>query len=136
MNDQLIEWNDQFRLGIAEIDHEHQEMIMLINKLHGSLSADAQVETVLASLGEIYSRIAAHFALEEKLMRDRNYPQFKTHKDDHETLLDQLLEIVEDLENGELVNYTEALSGTMNGWFSRHFQNEDARLHHFMNRAQ
>ena len=47
MTDQLIEWNDQFRLGIAEIDHEHQEMIMLINQLHGRLAADAGTEDVL-----------------------------------------------------------------------------------------
>ena len=27
----LIEWRDEFNTGVAEVDHEHQELIALIN---------------------------------------------------------------------------------------------------------
>ena len=27
----LIEWQDEFKIGIPSIDHEHQELIALIN---------------------------------------------------------------------------------------------------------
>ena len=30
----LIEWRDDFKLGIASVDHEHEEMIRLINEAH------------------------------------------------------------------------------------------------------
>ncbi|MDA0340217.1 MAG: bacteriohemerythrin [Proteobacteria bacterium] len=132
MTDQLIEWRDDFRIGIAEIDHEHAEMIALINQLHRDLGANAGLEPALACLGEIHSRITAHFALEEKLMRTLGYPRLTVHKEDHETLLDQILDILDRVEDGDLLNYEESLSEALNQWFGQHFRDEDARLHHFL----
>ena len=35
----LLDWRDEFRIGIAEVDHEHQVLIGLINDLHAALGA-------------------------------------------------------------------------------------------------
>jgi len=69
----LIEWRDEFLVGIADVDHEHQELIALINKLHDAMSGDDASISVLDFLGEIYAHVSAHFALEEKIMRKRKY---------------------------------------------------------------
>jgi len=89
----LIKWRDEFLVGIADVDHEHQELIALINKLHDAMSGENATITVMDFLGEIYAHVSAHFALEEKIMRKRNYDQYKDHKDDHERLLDELRDI-------------------------------------------
>jgi hemerythrin len=132
MTDQLIEWRDEFRIGIAEIDHEHEEMIAMINALHDDLGANAETEAVLACLGEIHSRITAHFALEEKLMRERHYARRESHKDEHEFLLDEILNIIDRVQAGAMSNHAALLSGTLQQWFGQHFRDEDARLHHFL----
>lgn len=76
----LIDWNPRFELGIEPVDREHRELIDLINALHGAMCRGAAHDKVVAGLGRIYAQIAAHFALEEKLMRDANYPGFDEHK--------------------------------------------------------
>ena len=124
----LIEWQEHFNVGNAAVDAEHRGLIDLINAVHADLSAAGEKGSILDFLGEIYTHIAAHFALEEKLMRDRRYDQYQAHKDDHERLLDEIRDIMDDYEDAELFSEAE-LARRLSHWFVGHFKNMDARLH-------
>ena len=121
----LITWRKEFETGIAEVDHEHQELVALINRLADDISAGADKARVQEFLGEVFARIAAHFALEESVMRKHGYDEYEAHKAEHESLLDEIRDIMDAAE----VNYTEALSTTVADWFVGHFKTKDARLH-------
>ena len=125
----LIKWRDEFSVGVEAVDHEHREMIGLINDLDGAMGNDADHAQVVRSLGEIYARIAAHFALEEKVMRDARYAGLAPHKQDHEFLLDELSEVIDSVDADGRYD-REDLSRTLDRWFSDHFRTHDARLHH------
>jgi hemerythrin len=60
----LVTWREDFSLGVEAVDIEHREMIELINALDASMGQGASHAVVVDTLGEIYARIAAHFALE------------------------------------------------------------------------
>jgi hemerythrin len=124
----LLQWRDEFSIGIAEVDHEHRELIELINKLQKDLQAGADTYNIIKSLGEIYAQIAAHFALEEKMMRQTRYPAFADHKEDHETLLDDLRDIMDDVEDDGILDQAQ-LTDDLDRWFSDHFRTHDAKLH-------
>jgi len=128
----LIEWQDEFRIGIPSIDHEHQELIALINALHDRLSGDATAEEVSAFLGEVDAQIAAHFALEEWTMRELAYDQYEDHKADHDRLLEQIRDIADAFEAGVYKDYSGRLGYHLRHWFSEHFRTRDARLHRFV----
>lgn len=124
----LIEWKDSFSVGVAAVDLEHRELIELINELHERIGEAADNDMTLAMLGEIYAQISAHFALEEKYMRESEYPQFPQHKEDHEELLDELRDIMDRVE--DLGRYdADELSQELVRWFSEHFRTHDALLH-------
>jgi len=124
----LINWREEFSVGVAEVDYEHQELIELINVLHRSVREGVTRQQVVDSLGEIYAQIAAHFALEEKYMRDTHYRGYPEHKEDHETLLDDLRDIMDEVEDdGEFDE--RRLSIDLDRWFSDHFRTHDAKLH-------
>ena len=128
----LIEWQDKFSIGIASVDYEHRQMIDLINELHGRLSAEASTDEILRFLGDIDAKIAAHFALEEKEMRNLRYDQFDDHKADHERLLDEIRDIADAFESGAYTDFSEILAEQLRGWFTEHFSRRDARLHQFL----
>jgi len=128
----LIEWQDDFRIGIPSIDYEHQELIELINALHAGLSGDATAEEINRFLGEVDSQIAAHFALEEWMMRELKYDDYAAHKADHENLLEQIRDIADAFEAGVYMDYSSRLADHLKHWFSEHFRTRDARLHHFV----
>ena len=124
----LITWKAEYSVGNAGIDQEHLELIETINALHEDLLNAVSSDSVVESLGEIYANVAAHFALEERLMREAGYEEYDSHKEDHEVLLDQITEIVDRLEMKGLYE-EQALSSTLDSWFSEHFRTHDARLH-------
>jgi hemerythrin len=124
-----IEWKESYRLGIPAVDYEHQEMIALLNDLYEGLQGEVDPRSVDAFLGEVYARISAHFALEEKVMRDQGYDQYAEHKNAHESLLDEIREIMDEHETGAYETATEVLAERLQVWFTEHFRTHDARLH-------
>ncbi len=128
----LIEWKTDFETGIEDVDHEHQELVDLINQLHAKLEANADEETVTDFLGEVFARISAHFALEETVMRKHAYDEYAAHKADHETLLDDIRDIMDAHAAGEYGDYATKLSDAVRVWFVSHFKTKDARLHRIL----
>ncbi len=128
----LIEWKEDFNVGIESVDHEHRQMINLINRLHESLAADAPKAEVAAFLGSVHSLISAHFALEEIEMRNFGYDDLATHKDDHEELLARIRDIMDQVEADSTGSYAKDLGTRLQDWFSVHFRNVDARMHRFV----
>ena len=123
-----IDWKPEYSVGSPAVDAEHRELIDTINALTGRLGGGAQRSAIVEGLGEIYAQITAHFALEERMMRDARYGDFRAHKDDHELLLDQLSDMIDAVELGD--DYDEsALSSALDAWFAEHFATHDARLH-------
>ena len=131
----LVEWRDEFKIGIEEVDFEHQELIELINELYAESKKEDSALTVIDYLEEIFAKISAHFALEEKVMRDLQYDEYEDHKEDHELLLDIIRDIMDDYMDG----YTddadldeEEFADRLNDWFVKHFSTKDARMHKFL----
>ncbi len=124
----LLQWNSEYALGIPSVDHEHRELIGMINTAYGLMAEDADQAAIESCLEDIYAGIASHFALEERHMREARYEEYQAHKDEHENLLDQLMELVD-----EFVDHPESgkasLQQSLADWFGVHFATFDARLH-------
>ncbi len=124
----LLQWKDQYSVGIEAVDHEQKELIELINRLADEVLAKGTTLVASAFFGDLIKGISAHFALEERFMRERGYDQLAQHKGDHERLLDEIVNIMDEFEGDETVNRAE-LARRLDAWFSRHFETHDARLH-------
>lgn len=125
----LLEWHEEYSVGVDDVDYEHQEMIDLINQVHRELQDPGSGTGVDQFLGEIFARISAHFALEERIMREAGYGEYAEHKEDHEKLLDELRDLMDDYE--QRGSFNEIILGrTLSDWFGIHFRTFDARLHH------
>jgi hemerythrin len=121
-----IEWRPEFSTGVPEVDHEHRELIGWINRvLVAAAQADSPRAAAVELLGEIFAKISAHFALEERVMRELGYVHLGEHKDDHERLLDDILDIMDEYEAGDAARFASRLSD----WFGVHFRTHDARFH-------
>lgn len=128
----LLKWRREFETGIADVDHEHRELVSLINRLHNKLDSVGSADEIGNFLGEVFARISAHFALEESIMRKHNYDEYAAHKSDHEKLLDEIRDIMDDFEAGEYASYNETLATVVCDWFVSHFKTKDARLHRLL----
>jgi hemerythrin-like metal-binding protein len=125
----LLDWKDEYSVGIEAVDHEHKELIALINRLYAELDAAEARQTVPAFFGDLLKAISSHFALEEKVMREHEYGRLDSHKADHERLLDDLRDIMDAFDHAVEIDTVE-LADRLDVWFSRHFRTHDAEFHH------
>ncbi len=128
----LIEWREDFSIGVPEVDHEHRELIELINAAHAELAETPSNDSAAEFLGEIHARIAAHFALEEKIMGAAGYDRLGPHKAAHEILLDDIRELMDSCETSQAPDAVldpAVFGARLAEWFGEHFRTEDARLH-------
>ncbi|HET7492227.1 MAG TPA: hemerythrin family protein [Bradyrhizobium sp.] len=124
----LLHWEERYSVGAAAVDHEHKELIELINRLYDGAAARGSKDAVIGFFGDLFKAISSHFALEERLMRERSYDHLTQHKNDHERLLDELRDIMDDFETSDRFE-EKTLAQSLDAWFSRHFESHDARLH-------
>ena len=128
----LIEWREEFCTGMPGVDFEHKQLIEQVNSVYEMIDDNADRESVIDSLGDIYGSISAHFALEEQMMEKHGYDQYREHQADHERLLDDIRDITEEFETAAELD-DEKLKQRLNDWFQLHFKTHDSRLHNLAN---
>lgn len=123
-----ILWRKEFSVGDPAVDHEHRELIELVNKAARGIGEGAPAAVVEDSFGDLLRAISGHFAHEERQMQRAGYDAYAAHKADHERLIDQLRDMMDDA--GVAPEATaEALVSALEDWFRGHFATHDARLH-------
>ena len=125
----LLNWKKTYSLGVPSVDHEHRELIGMINDVYEHMADASDAAMIEACLEDIYAGIASHFALEERHMRDAGYGEYDEHKDEHEELLDQIRDMMDEFADDPDTG-RETLRNCLADWFGKHFATFDARLHH------
>lgn len=126
----FITWNADLSVGIEEIDEQHKVLVELINRMHEAIHerhGSDVVEGILAELAE-YTRI--HFAVEESLMRLLNFPGYEEHRELHEELIQQMVDLQKKIADGKHAIGFE-LMHFLKVWLSKHIMEEDMQYSGF-----
>jgi hemerythrin-like metal-binding protein len=122
----LSSLKDKLNTGIDSLDYEHRKLVGAMEKLCDS--HDRAESSVSDLFGTLYAEASAHFALEESIMRERNYAFYDAHKADHEQLLDRIRFMMEAYEAGQCVDCDTTLRACLEAWFAGHVANADMVL--------
>jgi hemerythrin len=95
-----LEWNEKLSVCIPEIDAEHQNFILLINKLNEAIVGRMDVEQIKYRMQAILIDAAKHFAHEEALFKQWGYPDAEEHARRHAQVVLALNEIMGHFERG------------------------------------
>jgi len=89
-------------------------------------------------LGKIYTELVTytktHFSYEEKLMKEKNYPEYSKHLQEHINLTTQVTDMYNDYQSGKLQITMELLTFLTN-WLSNHILGTDKKYSTFFNAA-
>lgn len=128
MNSMAFQWNDSFLIGIAELDHEHKVLIDDINRLHQELEQQSDKSEIEKCLGEIFSRMQAHFALEEQVMKEHEYRFYDEHKREHDELLDAYTEHMVRFLNASSQISIQPIEDRLTHWVIHHIVTSDKMM--------
>jgi len=79
-----IEWTSNFSVKIPLFDAEHQKLIKMINSLEQAMKEGTNKEILSGLLTDVLNYTLRHFAHEEKLMIQYNFPFYAEHKAVHD----------------------------------------------------
>ena len=128
MTDTLLKWDDSFLIGIDELDYEHKVLIDDINRLHEELARHDEKSEIERCLGDIHARMRAHFALEERVMKEHGYEFFDEHKREHEALLDSYTEDMVQFLNDTGASASTLVEDSLKHWVVDHIINSDKKM--------
>jgi hemerythrin-like metal-binding protein len=122
----MIDWNDDYLIGIDEIDLQHQYFAKLINRIEAKVSSIALAEGHSPLLTELVYYARFHFLSEENIMAEAGYPKLDEHKRLHSELIQRLNNEIHMLES-DLVEPAHIV-GMLGEWFREHTLVEDGRF--------
>lgn len=123
----LLDWKEDYFIGIKSLDFEHRDLFERINDLYDSCAREGPAD-VSECAGRLHSRLAAHFALEEKTMREMKNPNYAAHKAEHDRFLDEVTEAVATLGAGPEEADMDALAVLVRDWIVEHITTYDRDL--------
>lgn len=117
-------WTDQLNIGIDVIDQQHRRIVEYINQLDDARNSGQTQEEIAAVLSQLVDYTLSHFAFEESMQEEANYPFFKAHKKVHDLFTQRVAEYQTRFNKGE--DITKALSSMLVTWLFNHIKRDDA----------
>lgn len=83
----FVSWDDSYSVGIESIDGDHKKLLELINKLQTAIYYHTGESYEREAFKELVDYTRYHFEREENLLREHAYPDYDSHKEQHEDMI-------------------------------------------------
>lgn len=127
----FVEWRDEYSVGIAAIDEDHKHLLHLINNLQTAAHYQTDASFVKEALNELVDYTKTHFQREEALMEENGYPEFAAHKQEHQTMIAKVDELIRHFEQAQDETVEDAVQFLKN-WLVKHINGSDQAYSGFL----
>ncbi len=125
-------WNENFSVGVREMDEQHKKLIGMINELIERDHLTDDSETIFDVLTKMTNYALNHFEEEEQYMIKYNYSDYYIHKDLHSKFKDQVITFCKDTKAHKESIPTEIFS-YLRTWLINHILETDMAYKSFFN---
>ena len=127
----MLQWKEEYEVGVAEIDEQHQKLIDIANRVYelmrNELALD-KYDQIVEILQELKEYTVYHFHFEEGLMQKAKYKKRFSHKILHQNFLAQVeavdLSAVDEEQDAYLVRIMDFIAN----WLIEHIVGEDKKV--------
>jgi hemerythrin-like metal-binding protein len=136
-----VRWSRELVTGADEIDSQHRELFMRINNLLDAGEKNHTKEKIKDTIRYLDGYIKTHFGTEEKHMAMHHYPEYASHKAEHERFIKDFKELIGKFEGFDykisaeviVMSDTEKLLGD---WWTNHITKTDMKLADFLKKRR
>lgn len=124
----MIQWKDEYKIGIQQIDEQHEKLFELANRAYDILTKEIVVDKydkVINLIEELREYTSYHFKTEEEYMLKIGYKRFLSQKVAHDEFIKKIYETkLDNLDENEDKYLTDILEFLVN-WLSDHILGSD-----------
>ncbi len=128
----LMAWNTTLSVKVKQFDEQHMKLVDMVNELHDAMKEGKGNVALGKILNGLITYTATHFAAEEKLMAQHAYPDAAAHKQEHEKLVKQVLELQTNFKAGKAILTLDVMM-FLKGWLVKHIQGDDRKYGAYLN---
>jgi len=130
----LFTWSDKYRVNVESIDLQHMKLFQIANRLHDLFLQEGAIgrEKFGDILDSLVQYTKAHFAFEEKVLKESNFPDYDEHLAEHKNLVNDLNTYVEKYKAGGDIDTLNLLNFTIE-WLQDHILGTDMEYSRFLN---
>jgi hemerythrin-like metal-binding protein len=122
----IIRWEQNFSVGVEELDNHHKQLISMINELYFAMSNDRGQQVVESIIKDMLDYAKMHFKVEEGLMKKCEYLGSLQHYREHEKFVAKAQDMAQRSEEGEFVLSFEVIQ-FLSDWLRNHILETDKK---------
>jgi hemerythrin len=124
-----FQWDSSLETGYEAVDNQHKQLFTALNDLIEASASGQGNTAVMKTMEFLTGYTVKHFADEEKLQIQFNYPDYAVHKRYHDEFKDAANAITDRLINeGPSEALIEEISGIIGDWLLNHIKGDDFRM--------
>ena len=127
-----MEWIAEFSVGISGMDEQHRRFFSIIGGLRKGSSYKNEQKALADSFRDLLSYANTHFADEEQLMREHDYPELSRHELEHREFIESVTKFKDDFEAGAAPKPL-ILGSFMYNWLKDHIARSDKHYGRYLN---
>jgi len=122
-----MKWHESYETGNAMVDKDHKELFGLVNDLINTSFSNQSAKAVDA-IDFLSGYVLRHFANEERLMDESDYPDSAVHKKQHSDFVAVVTDYRTRLESGKSDDIMLEVNKAVVEWLSGHVLGSDKAL--------
>ncbi len=128
-----VAWSEALSVGVDAIDEQHKELINRLSAFLESIKSGAGKGEILKLMGFLQIYVKRHFEDEEKLQLMNDFPDYASHKQEHESFKRRLVKLnAYVLGDGSGEQAAEEVRRTLVDWLVNHIQVRDKAIATFL----
>ena len=121
----FMPWSDEFRVGLDEVDDQHQWLFDATNRLHNEINKPGHSREVIGEILEgLMDYTMNHFIMEEELFERYGYPQAQAHKALHDKFTASIMNTLTAFEDG--ADIESEVMDILKDWLVQHIMKTDS----------
>ena len=120
----IVAWDDSYRVGVELFDLQHEKLVRILNELHHAMDRQENRQAQADLLDEFLTYATVHFAAEEKYLRENGYPDYATHRGEHNQFKTQLIDFKSRFDTGQTA-MTVSIMQFLKQWLVEHILSAD-----------
>lgn len=128
----FFNWDKKYSVNINDLDNQHKGLIAMVNELYEAMQARKGKDALEKILCALINYTKFHFSLEEKLMKEHQYPELENHKKEHDSLTATVLQLKEQYEKGD-ITITIKAGNFLKDWLQKHIIGTDKKYSSYLN---
>jgi hemerythrin-like metal-binding protein len=128
----VCEWNNDYSVGIAELDKHHHQLFEILNELFTLMAEGAEDKAIIKVINELLDYTHYHFDEEERIMEKMGYPDLEMHRQLHQELINQLKGFYNEAEHGMAIFVATKIANVGLEWLKNHILLVDHKYYQYM----